>query len=79
MLHVGHRNYVDVSKILAITGIDSAPLFRLKKHAAECHKLIDCTAGRAANSLIHLVDGYIVLSSSSPDTLRGRNKKDLGE
>ena len=75
MLHVGYKNYVDTSKILAITGIDSAPLFRLKKHAAECHKLIDCTAGRAANSLIHLVDGYIVLSASYPDTLRERERK----
>ncbi|KXG78270.1 DUF370 domain-containing protein [Thermotalea metallivorans] len=75
MIHVGYGNYVEASKILAITGIESAPLRRQRQHAADRNKLIDCTMGRAANSLVHLVDGYIVASASKPDTLLERTMK----
>ena len=78
-LHVGYKNYVEVNKILAITGPDAAPLRRLKQNAAGVNKLIECTAGRNVNSLIHLQDGYIVTSASTPETLIERMRVKTNE
>lgn len=72
LLHIGYQNYVPREKILAITGVESAPLKRQRQKAEDINKLIDCTLGRKTLSLIHLLDGYIVASATAPDTLQDR-------
>lgn len=72
MLNIGLENFVEKSKILAITGADSAPLKRQRQNAEDQYKLIDCTKGRRTKSLVHLIDGYIVASVNEADTLRKR-------
>lgn len=69
MLHVGYRYFVARDKILAITPVNSAPIKRLRTKAMDNEKLIDCTVGRSTKSLIHLVDGFIVASSNTSETL----------
>lgn len=75
ILHIGYKNYIPVNKILAITSAESAPLRRQRQTAEDNNKLIDCTMGRKTLSLIHLSEGYIVLSSVNPDTLKDRIEK----
>lgn len=69
MLHIGHQNYVQIDKILVITGTKPAPLRRSWQGAEDGQKLIDCTSGKRTESLIHLQGGYIVTSSLSQQTL----------
>ena len=75
MLHVGNGNYVVKDKILAITLCESAPMRRKRMIAEDEDMLIDCTAGKKTRSLLHLVDGFIVLSSISPEALISRIDK----
>ena len=72
MLHVGNGNYVAIGKILAITLCESAPMRRKRMIAEDEDTLIDCTAGKKTRSLLHLVDGFVVSSSISPEALINR-------
>lgn len=69
MLAVGYGNYISIDRIIAITGASSKPLVRRYQRAEDCDKVIDCTAGRRMQSLIHLDDGYIVFSAYKVETL----------
>jgi len=75
MLHVGNGNYVAKDKILAITSSESAPMRRKRMIAEDKNMIIDCTAGKKTRSLLHLVDGFVVLSSTSPEALISRIDK----
>lgn len=75
MLHVGNGNYVAKDKILAITLCESAPMRRKRMIAEDEDMLIDCTAGKKTRSLLHLVDGFIVSCSTSPEALVSRVDK----
>jgi regulator of extracellular matrix RemA (YlzA/DUF370 family) len=75
MLHVGNGNYVAKDKILAITLAESAPMRRKRMIAEDKDMLIDCTAGKKTRTLIHLIDGFIVSSSISPESLISRIDK----
>lgn len=72
MLHVGYRSYIVKDKVLAITSLDSSPLKKRKQMAEKENKLIDCTKGKRADSLIHLVDGFVVTSAINAETLAER-------
>lgn len=72
MLHVGFGNFVKQDKILAITIPGTAPLIRKRQAAKKKDLLIDCTNGASTKSLIHLSDGYIVLSTVSSNILIDR-------
>ena len=75
MLRVGNGNYVAKDKILAITLCESAPMRRKRMIAEDEDMLIDCTAGKKTRSLLHLVDGFVVSSSVSPEVLVSRVDK----
>jgi regulator of extracellular matrix RemA (YlzA/DUF370 family) len=77
MLSTGSGHFVDCNKILAISGRNSNghlpnPLSRQIQDAWATGKVIDHTGGRATNSVIHLVDGYLVLSHVRAETLAKR-------
>ena len=72
MLHIGFSQYVPKDKILVITKADPAPLIRLKRELADVKKLIDCTSGRKAKSLIFLKGGFVVACARETDTLKDR-------
>ena len=77
MLSTGPGHYVAANKILAISGRNSNghlpnPLSRQIQDAWATGKVIDHTGGRAINSVIHLADGYLVLSHVRAETLAKR-------
>lgn len=77
MLSTGSGHYIAADKILAISGRSPnghlpAPLTRLINTAMTNNKVIDHTNGRATNSVIHLADGYLVLSHVRATTLAKR-------
>lgn len=69
MLNVGFDNYINKSKVLAITVADIAPLKRLKQSAQDKGIAIDCTFGRMTRSLVHMTGGVVILSYAKPETL----------
>jgi len=48
---------------------------RKRMIAEDKNMIIDCTAGKKTRSLLHLVDGFVVLSSTSPEALISRIDK----
>ena len=77
MLSTGLGHYVTADKVLAISGRNPNgrlpnPLSRQIQDAWATGKVIDHTGGRATNSVIHLVDGYLVLSHVRAETLAKR-------
>lgn len=66
LLNLGHNNYIastSIAKTLPI--ISSQPLItrRIRNEAKQEGKLINCSQGRAAKTIIILTSGHIVLTS----------------
>jgi len=72
MTNVGLWNYVNAARIIAVTGINSAPIERAVKEAREKGLLIDATRGRRTRAVVWLDTGHLVLSQSQPETLATR-------
>lgn len=77
MISTGLGHYIAADKILAISGRSPNghlpnPLSRQIQDAWAMGKVIDHTNGRATNSVIHLADGYLVLSHVRATTLAKR-------
>jgi len=72
MVSIGHENYVDGDKILAVVEPDSAPVKRLRRESAEKGCLIDSTCGRKTRSVIVMATNHVVLCALAPSTLRER-------
>ena len=72
LLHVGFRNGVKISRILAVVNPGSSPVRKLKEEARQENKIIDVTEGRRTRSIIILDSGHLVLSSVQPDTITQR-------
>jgi regulator of extracellular matrix RemA (YlzA/DUF370 family) len=75
MIHLGLGNYVNAARVLAVTGVKSAPIDRAVKEAREKGLIIDATMGRRTRAALWLDTGHVVLSQSYPQTLAAR----LGE
>ena len=77
-IDLGFSNYVDSSKIIFVSQVDSAPIKRMIKNAKEENRFIDVTQGRKARSIIYSACGdEIVLTQVTvlPSTIVSRMKK----
>ena len=80
MISVGHENYVNGDKILAVVDPESAPSKRLRRESAEKGLLIDATSGRRTRSILIMNSHHIVLCPVSPSTLSTRlNSLNVGK
>lgn len=52
-IDVGFSNYVDASRIINISQVDSSPIKRLIKQAKEQDRFIDLTQGRKTRTIIY--------------------------
>lgn len=73
---VGHGNYVNASRVLAITGVGSSPIARLTRAAKAEGRLIDATHGRQTKSALVMDTGMVVLSGIKPETLARSHLRD---
>ena len=71
LINIGHENYVERDRVVAVIPPGSAPAKRLRESAAKSGALIDATAGRQTRSLVVTPD-YLVASSLQPETMRAR-------
>jgi len=72
LVNIGFGNIVNLEKMTAIIGPESAPAKRMVKKAKSEGFCIDGTHGRKAKSVIVMENGSIVLSSLAPETLMAR-------
>lgn len=75
-VNVGFGNFVVSDQIMAIVTPDSAPLRRLINEAREAKRLIDVTYGRRTRSAIVMINGMVMLSAITPETITVRMTED---
>ncbi len=71
-LPIGHDNFVNGLKIVAVLKPGSAPLRKLKEQAKAAGKLVDGTAGKPTRSFVLMENGMLVQSVNMPATLVAR-------
>ena len=79
MVHVGFGNAVMEHRIVAVLGVDSLPIKRLKEAAKERGLLVDATMGRQEKSVIIMDSGHVIVSALAPSTIIARVESDLVE
>ena len=72
LLHVGFRNFVPASRLVAIMSPDSAPVKRLIHEAQADGRYVDMTKGRKIKAVLVMDSGHVVLAAIATDTIAGR-------
>ena len=72
MLDVGFKNFIDKDRIILIMPPNSSKAKRIIKEALLSRKLINCTNGRKAGSLLVLNTYHLILSPLKSSSI---NKK----
>lgn len=69
---IGMNNYVPKNMIHGFYDPDSRPMRRMISVKRDEERLIDASHGNKTRSVILLENGYMVLSSNTPETLAKR-------
>ncbi|GHV34812.1 hypothetical protein FACS18949_11530 [Clostridia bacterium] len=72
LLDIGFGNFLSADRVLTLISPESAPIKRLTREAREAGRLIDCTYGRKAQSVLVCDTEHVVLSALPPDELAER-------
>lgn len=75
MICIGHKNFLESSRIDEILTPHGPRAARLKRLAAEVGMLISATEGKTAKSMIKLKTRHIVLSALEPEALRSKLRR----
>lgn len=75
LINIGFGNIATASRLIAITGPDSAPVKRMVQDARDGQKLVDGTAGRRTRAVLVMDSGHVILSALQPETLQNRLKE----
>lgn len=69
LVNIGYDNYIVSEKVLSVIKPESAPIRRMIQDNKELGRVVDATFGRGTKSLIVMDNGYLVLSSLSPESV----------
>ena len=72
MTNIGFGNFVASSRVVAVTGLDSAPMKRLVQDAKDAGIAVDVTCGRKTQSVILTDSGHVILSALAPKSIQRR-------
>jgi regulator of extracellular matrix RemA (YlzA/DUF370 family) len=72
LLNIGFGNVVAANRVVAIVTPGSAPVKRLKDHAAKVGKLVDATQGRRTRAVIVTDSDHVILSAVAAETITQR-------
>ena len=76
LINIGYGNIVSTDRIVAIVSPDSAPIKRMVQDARETNTAVDATCGRKTRAVLIMDSGHIILSSTQPETMMQRAKKE---
>ena len=74
MLDIGFKNYIDSKRIVAVFPTNSSKSKWLIKEAILSRKLINCTHGKKASSILILNTDHLVLSPLKHSSILKRLK-----
>lgn len=72
MLNIGHGNYINEKRVIAIISPESNPIKRMVHGAGDEGKLVDATMGRKTRAVIVADSGHVVISAITTEALAGR-------
>jgi regulator of extracellular matrix RemA (YlzA/DUF370 family) len=72
LMSVGHGNYINAAKVVAVLYPNTMAVRRLKESVRENGQMIDATHGKRTRSVIVTDSGHVILSSNTPETLSHR-------
>ncbi|GHV07213.1 hypothetical protein FACS1894217_07530 [Clostridia bacterium] len=72
LLDIGFGNFLAVERILTVISPESAPIKRLTREARDAGRLIDCTYGRSARTVLVCDTDHVALSALDPAELAER-------
>jgi regulator of extracellular matrix RemA (YlzA/DUF370 family) len=72
LVKIGNGHSVVVSRIISVVKYGSRPTKRLKAEFEKRNAAIDVSAGDGVKTLVLVDDGYLFLSSVSPETMTKR-------
>ncbi|GHU88737.1 hypothetical protein FACS1894202_05440 [Clostridia bacterium] len=72
LLDVGFGNFLSADRVLTLISPESAPIKRLTREARDGGRLIDCTYGRKAQTVLVCDTDHVVLSALPPEELAER-------
>lgn len=71
-INAGYGNVISAHRVVAIVGVDSAPIKRYIENAEEQGKLINANKGRKWRSAIITDSNHVILSALQPETVANR-------
>lgn len=75
---IGHDNFINADRVIAVLKPGSSPMRRLKEQARERGLLVDATGGKPTRSFILMGEGTVILSVNTPATLLNRLGRKTG-
>jgi regulator of extracellular matrix RemA (YlzA/DUF370 family) len=72
LISVGHGNFINATKVVAILCPNTMAVRRLKESVRVNGQMIDATHGKRTRAVIVTDSGHVVLSSNTPETLSHR-------
>ena len=78
LVNIGGKNYICVSRVVAVVNPESAPMRRLRDDARTAGRLLDATQGRKTRSMIVMDSNHVVLSAVQAETVNQRIRQDTG-
>ena len=69
LVNIGYDNYIVAEKVLSVIKPESAPIRRMIQDNKEIGRVVDATFGRGTKTLIVMDNGYLVLSSLTPEKI----------
>ena len=77
LVNIGFGNIIAANKIVAIVSPESAPIKRMIQEAKDAKTAVDATCGRRTRAVLIMDSGHIILSAVQPETVAGREDKDI--
>lgn len=72
LINIGFGNLISDERLLAIVGVDSAPIKRMIQDARERGMLVDATYGRKTKSVLLMDSDHVILSAIAPEVVAER-------
>ncbi len=79
LINIGFGNLIAAQRLVAVVGMESAPIKRMITEAREQGMLIDATFGRKTKSVLLMDTNHVVLSAFPPSVLAARMVEQEGD
>ena len=72
MINIGYGNLAAAQRVVAVIGMDSAPVRRMVQTESDAGRVVDATCGHKTRSVLVMDSGHLLLSPLTPESVGGR-------